>query len=314
MNLHGNAKTSPHTREMMVRRVLEQAEPAKETAEIFGVSVRTVYKWVRRYRQFGVAGLQDRNSRPLRCPRRTPAATLQQIEKLRRHRLTAWEISQRVSVSPSTVARWLRRRGMSRLRYLEPKPPVRRYERAHPGELLHIDTKKLGKIAKPGHRVHGDRSVRTRGAGWEFAHVAVDDHSRIAYAQVLHNEGQHTCTEFLVNAVAFFRKRGVTIQRVMTDNGSGYRSSRFNRACRQLGIRHIYTKPYTPRTNGKAERFIRTLKERWAYARCYRTSARRARALRPWLNHYNHYRPHAGIGNLPPISRLSEFREQRAEK
>lgn len=304
MNLHGNAKTTPHVRETMVRRILEQAEPAKDTAELFNVSVRTVYKWLRRYREYGVEGLQDRSSQPRRCPRRTSAKTVRRIVRLRRRGLTAWQISQQVDVPPSTVARWLRRRGMGRLRYLEPKPPVRRYERQRPGELLHIDTKKLGVIAKPGHRIHGDRSVRTRGAGWEFAHVAVDDHSRVACVQVLHNEGQHTCTEFLLNAVAFFRKHGVQIERVMTDNGSGYRSRRFNRACRQLGIHHIYTRPYTPKTNGKAERFIRTLKERWAYATCYRTSAHRTRALQPWLNHYNHHRPHAGIGMLPPISRL----------
>jgi transposase InsO family protein len=256
---------------MMVRRVLEQAKPAKETAEIFGVSVRTVYKWLRRYREFGLEGLQDLSSRPQRCPHRTPAAKLKRIEKLRRHGLTAWEISQQVSVPPSTVARWLRRRGMGRLQYLEPKPAVRRYERDRPGELLHMDTKKLARIVKPGHRIHGDRSRIVKGAGWENAHVAVDDHSRVAYVQVMHNEGQHTCTQFLVHAVEFFRKRGVTIERVMTDRGSGYRSKLFNRTCRELGIRHIYTRPYTPRTNGKAERFIRTLKERWAYARCYRT-------------------------------------------
>ncbi len=201
MNLHGNSKTSPYIREQMVRRVLEQAEPAKETAEIFGVSVRTVYKWLRRYREFGVEGLQDRTSRPLRCPHRTCAAKVKRIEKLRRHGLTAWEISERLSIPPSTVARWLRRRGMSRLKYLEPKPVVRRYERERPGELLHLDTKKLGKIGKPGHRVHGNRSVRTRGAGWENAHVAVDDHSRVAFVEVLSNEGQHTCTQFLIHAV-----------------------------------------------------------------------------------------------------------------
>ncbi len=310
MKLHPNAKTTPHIRALMVRRVLQQAKPAKDTAETFGVSVRTVHKWVRRYRQHGLEGLQDRSSRPQRIPRRTSGSTLKRIEKLRRHRLTAWEISQELSVPASTVARWLRRKGMGRLACLEPKPPVRRYERDRPGELLHLDTKKLGKIGKPGHRVHGDRSVRTRGAGWENAHVAVDDHSRVAYAEVLHNEGQETCTQFLIDAVEFFRKHGVTIERVMTDNGNGYRSKRFNEACQQLGIRHIYTKPYTPRTNGKAERFIRTLKERWAYARPYRNSARRTRALRPWLNEYNHHRPHASIGKKPPISRLSEYREQ----
>ena len=311
MNLHGNSKTSPYIREQMVRRLLEQAEPAKETAEIFGVSERTVYKWLRRYREFGVNGLQDRTSRPLRCPRRTSTAKVRRIEKLRRHGLTAWEISQRLSIPPSTVARWLRRRGMSRLRYLEPKPVVRRYERERPGELLHLDTKKLAKIVKPGHRIHSDRSRSVYGAGWENAHVAVDDHSRVAYAEVLYNEGQYTCTDFLIRAVEFFRKHGVRIERVMTDNGNGYRSKRFNDACRQLGIRHIYTRPYTPRTNGKAERFIRTLKERWAYAACYTNSARRTRALQSWLNHYNHHRPHAGIGRRPPISRLKVLREQR---
>lgn len=311
MRLHSNAKTTPYNRELMVRRVLQQAEPAKETAESFGVSVRTVYKWVRRYRQHGLEGLQDRSSRPRRCPRRTPATKVKRIEKLRRHGLTAWEISQKVSVPPSTVARWLRRKGMSRLRNLEPKPTVRRYEREHPGDLLHMDTKKLARIVKPGHRIHGDRSRIVAGAGWENAHVAVDDHSRVVYAQVLYNEGRDTCSEFLIGAVEFFRKHGVVVQGVMTDNGPGYRSRRFNRICRRLGIRHIYTKPYTPRTNGKAERFIRTLKERWAYARCYQTSARRTRALQPWLNHYNHHRPHAGIGMRPPISRLSESRDQR---
>lgn len=311
MNLHGNAKTTPYTRELMVRRVLEQAEPAKETAGNFGVSVRTVYKWVRRFREAGLEGLQDRSSRPRRCPRRTPAAQVKRIERLRRHGLTAWEISQRLSVPSSTVARWLRKRGMGRLSYLEPKPPVQRYERERPGELLHFDTKKLARIVKPGHRIHGDRSRTVEGAGFEHAHVAVDDHSRVAYASVLHNEGRDTCTQFLIDTVEFFRKRGVVIESVMTDNGPGYRSRRFNRTCRELGIHHIYTKPYTPRTNGKAERFIRTLKERWAYARCYRTSARRTRALRPWLNQYNHHRPHAGIGMQPPIARLSESREQR---
>ena len=311
MNLHGNSKTSPYIREQMVRRLLEQAEPAKETAEIFGVSVRTVYKWLRRYREYGVEGLQDRSSRPRRCPRRTPRSTVRRIEKLRRHRLTAWEISQQLSVPASTVARCLRRKGLGRLKALEPKVPVRRYERERPGELLHIDTKKLARIVKPGHRIHSDRSRSVYGAGWENAHVAVDDHSRVAYAEVLYNEGQYTCTDFLIRAVEFFRKHGVRIERVMTDNGNGYRSKRFNDACRQLGIRHIYTRPYTPRTNGKAERFIRTLKERWAYAACYKSSARRTRALQPWLNNYNHHRPHAGIGRRPPISRLKVTREQR---
>lgn len=312
MQLHPNARTAPYTRELMVRRVLEQAEPVRDTAEAFGVSVRTVYKWLRRYREHGVDGLHDRRCRPHRSPTQTPEVVVRQIVKLRRHRLTAWEIAQRLSMPPSTVARCLRRHRLGRLVDLEPKPPVRRYERERPGELLHIDTKKLARITRPGHRIDGDRSKRVRGAGWEHAHVAVDDHSRVAYVKVLANEGQYTCTEFLLNAVKFFRKHGVEIQRVMTDNGNGYRSKRFNQTCHELGIRHIYTKPYRPQTNGKAERFIQTLKRRWAYARCYRNSTRRTRALKPWLNHYNHYRPHAGIGKRPPIARLSESCEQPA--
>ena len=304
MRLHGNAKTAPYTRELMVRRVLKQAEPVRDTAAAFGVSTTTLYKWLRRYREDGVAGLEDRSSRPHRSPRQTPAGVVHRILKLRRHRLTAWEISAQLSVPASTVSQWLRRQGVGRLRDLEPKPPVQRYERASPGEILHLDTKKLARIVRPGHRVHGDLARKSRGAGWEFAHVAVDDHSRVAYVQVMTKEDQYTCTEFLERAVAFFNARGVSIQRVMTDNGGGYISKRFNSACRKHRIGHLYTRPYTPRTNGKAERFIRTLKERWAYYRSYRTSAHRTRALVPWLNHYNRHRPHAGIGKRPPMSRL----------
>ena len=304
MRLHGNAKTAPYTRELMVRRVLKQAEPVRDTAAAFGVSKTTLYKWLRRYREDGVAGLEDRSSRPHTSPRQTPAGVVHRILKLRRHRLTAWEISAQLSVPASTVSQWLRRQGVGRLRDLEPKPPVQRYERASPGEILHLDTKKLARIVRPGHRVHGDLARKSRGAGWEFAHVAVDDHSRVAYVQVMAKEDQYTCTEFLERAVAFFNARGVSIQRVMTDNGGGYISKRFNSACRKHRIGHLYTRPYTPRTNGKAERFIGTLKERWAYYRPYRTSAHRTRALVPWLNHYNRHRPHAGIGKRPPMSRL----------
>ena len=304
MQLHGNARTTPYTRELMVSRVLHGAEPVKETAQAFGVSPQTVYKWLRRYRLEGNNGLQDRSSRPTRCPRQTSSKIVRKIERLRRQRLTAWQISERLSVPRSTVSAWLARRGLGRLRYLEPKPKVRRYERRTPGALLHLDTKKLGRIVKPGHRIHGDRSTRVRGAGWEYAHVAVDDHSRVAYAEVLATEDRNTCTDFLQRAVEFFAAHGVTIRRVMTDNGPGYISNRFNELCDELGIRHIYTKPYTPQTNGKAERFIRTLKEQWAYGACYNTSAHRARALPSWINRYNRHRPHAGIGMQTPLSRL----------
>ena len=292
MQLHGNARTTPYLRREMVRRVLEQAKPVKDTAAALSVSERTVFKWLRRYRQEGESGLVDRSSRPHRCPHQTTPRTVRRIQRLRRHKLTAWQISQRVCVPRSTVSDWLRRSGMGRLQNLEPKVPVRRYERKRPGELLHLDTKKLARITKPGHRIHGDRSKRIYGAGWEYAHVAVDDHSRAAYTEVLPAEDQHTCTAFLARAVEMFATHGVSIQRLMTDNGPGYISKRFNLLCQQLNIRHIYTKPYTPRTNGKAERFIRTLKEQWAYGTCYRTSAHRARALVPWTNRYNRHRPH----------------------
>jgi transposase InsO family protein len=288
----------------MVRRVLKRAEPVKDTASALGVSARTVHKWVRRYRLEGEAGLMDRSSRPGGCPHRTQPQLVRRIERLRRHRLTAWQISRRLGVPRSTVSRWLARAGMGRLRDLEPRPVFVRYERKRPGALLHLDTKKLARIVKPGHRIHGDRSRSVEGAGWEHAHVAVDDHSRVAYTEVLPTEDQHTCTGFLQRAVEFFASHGITVRRVMTDNGPGYISRRFNRLCGQLQIRHLYTRPYTPRTNGKAERFIRTLKEQWAYGACYQTSAHRTRALQPWTNHYNRHRPHAGIGMATPISRL----------
>lgn len=312
MQLHGNARTTPYTRELMVRRVLERAEPVKDVAAAHGVSTRTVYKWLARYRTEGEAGLQDRPSRPARCPHQLSGRRERRVLKLRRHRLTAWEISQRLGVPRSTVSRVLLRNGVGRLRDLEPKPRPRRYERRTPGALLHLDTKKLGRIVRPGHRVHGDRATRARGAGWEHAHVAVDDHSRVAYAEVLPTEDQHTCTAFLQRAVEFFAAHGVEVVRVMTDNGPGYISKRFNRLCDQHQIRHLYTKPYTPQTNGKAERFIQTLKQRWAYGATYQTSAHRARALQPWINNYNRRRPHAGIGMRPPMTRLSQSREQPA--
>ena len=304
MQLHSSAKTTPYARELMVRRVLEQAEPVKDMAVAFGVSERTVYKWLLRYRQHGVAGLQDRSSRPHQCPHRTPKGTVRQILKLRRFRRTAWEIAQQLSVPRSTVSQWLVRLGPGRLDTLEPQPPVRRYEHKRPGSLLHLDTKKLARIVRPGHRIHGDRSIRVSGAGWEYAHVAVDDHSRVAYVEVLEAEDQRTCTSSLRRAAEFFAHHRVAIRRVMTDNGPGYRSKRFNHLCAQLGDRHIYTKPYTPRTNDKAERFIRTLKERWAYGCSYRNSASRTEPLQSWLNNYNRHRPHAGIGMRPPMSRL----------
>ena len=231
MQLHGNARTTPYIRREMVRRVRERAEPVTETAAALGVSARTVYKWLDRYEREGEAGLLDRSSRPTCCPHATSAGVVRQIDKLRRRRLTAWQISRRLAVPRSTVSAWLKRLGLAKLDALEPKPEIVRYEYEHPGDLLHLDTKKLARIRRPGHRIHGDRSKRAYGVGWENAHVAIDDHSRVAYVEVLPAEDQHTCTALLQRAVEHFASMGVAVRRVMTDNGPGYVSKRFNRLC-----------------------------------------------------------------------------------
>jgi len=226
------------------------------------------------------------------------------IAQLRGHRMTGARIAQSLGLPRSTVARHLKRLGLGRLRALEPPEPPRRYERQRPGEILHVDVKKLGKIGLIGHRITGDKSRRARGVGWEFVHVAVDDASRLAYAEVLPHERKESALGFLLRAVAWFRSQGVRIERLMTDNGSAFRSRLFARACQRLGLRHIRTRPYTPRTNGKAERFIQTLLREWAYAQPFPNSRRRTAALKPWLRHYNYDRPHASLGAKPPISRL----------
>jgi transposase InsO family protein len=237
-------------------------------------------------------------------PRRTSPGRTRKIEKLRRRRFTSLDISRRLRMPRSTVSAVLRRLGLSRLRHLDPQPLRRRYERQQPGELLHLDTKELGKIQGIGHRIHGDRSRRRRGIGWEFAHVCVDDHSRVGYVEILPDEKQESVTAFLRRAVRWFRQRGIRIERVLTDNGSGYRSKLFAATCAELGIRHLFTRAYTPRTNGKAERFIQSMLREWAYARPYRTSNQRRRRLPTWLTYYNHRRPHTALGYRPPISRL----------
>jgi len=311
MKLHPNAKTTPSGRWLLVRRVLDGSHTVAKAAESAGVSVRTAYKWLARYREEGRPGLDDRRCRPRRTPRRTPARLVHRIERRRRRRMTSPEIAARTSLPLSTVCLVLKRLGLHRLWRLEPEEPVRRYERQAPGELLHLDTKKLARIRRIGHRIHGDRSKRAYGAGWEFAHVCIDDHTRLAYVEVLPNERGATAAAFLRRALAWFGKRGVDVQRVMTDNGSCYISSDFNEVCKAREIRHLFTKPYTPKTNGKAERFIQTLTQKWAYRRPYRTSAVRASALRPWIKHYNHQRPHRALGMKPPMARLREAREQR---
>jgi transposase InsO family protein len=304
MNVHKNARLTPHSRADLVGRV-QAGQPIAEVAEAFGVSIRTARKWAERFRSEGPEGLQDRSSRPHRLRRPTPQTVVVQVERLRRQRFTGQQIAVELGISPATVSRILRRLGLNRMKDLEPAEPVRRYERAHPGELIHIDIKKLGRFERVGHRITGNRQgCRNLGAGWEFVHVAIDDASRVAFSQILPDERQGSAVAFLKAAVAYYRSLGVTVARVMTDNGSCYRSFSFARACRRLGLRHIRTRPYTPKTNGKAERFIQTALREWAYAQAYPTSDHRGDELPSWLHRYNWHRPHGSLNSKPPISRL----------
>jgi transposase InsO family protein len=306
MDIHKNARLTPHSRAELVRRVREEGQPRAAVATAFGVCAKTAGKWVRRFQAEGPAGLVDRSSRPRRLHRPTPQPIVESIAVLRRQRMTGKAIAAAVGVSPATVSRILKRLGLNRLKDLEPAAPVRRYEREHPGELIHIDIKKLGKFNRVGHRITNDRSRQSnsRGVGWEFVHVCIDDASRIAFSKVMKNERQGCAVTFLRAAVAYYASLGVTVERVMTDNGSCYKSFAFRRACKRLGLRHIRTKPYTPKTNGKAERFIQTALREWAYARAYDTSRQRAAELPAWMHRYNWHRPHSSINDQPPISRL----------
>lgn len=306
MNTHKNAPLTPKGREAMVRAVLEGGLTQASAARQFNTSPKTVSKWVRRFKEGGVDGLCDRSSRPLSSPNQTPPATCAAIETLRRQRRTGEQIAIEVGVSAATVSRVLRRLGLNRLSALEPFEPVRRYERDRPGEMIHIDIKKLGRFNGIGHRITGDRSgqSRSRGVGWEYVHVAIDDHSRVAFAKVMPNERKGSAVAFLKEAIAYYESLGVKVQRVMSDNGSCYRSSAFRRLCKRLGLKHIRTKPYTPKTNGKAERFIQTSLREWAYAQAYPNSRERRAELPIWLHRYNWHRPHAGIDDKTPISRL----------
>ena len=307
MNVHKNAKLAPRGRAEIVRRVLDQGQTPKAVATAFGVCERTVRKWVARFRAEGSEGLQDRSSRPHTLHRPTPAPVVHQIAALRWQRWSGAQIAAEVGVSTATVSRVLRRLGLNRLKALEPAEPVRRYEREHPGELIHIDIKKLGRFDRPGHRVTGDRTghSNSRGIGWEYLHVCIDDHSRVAFSQILPNEKKESAVAFLNAALAYYNSLGVTVSRVMTDNGSCYKAHAFRDACRTLGLKHIRTRPYTPKTNGKAERFIQTALREWAYARSYDHSDRRTHELPRWLHRYNWHRPHASLNANTPISRLS---------
>lgn len=305
--MHQNARLTPAGRALLVHRVLEGDQTPGEVGRALGVSRRTVYKWLARYEAEGAAGLRDRSSRPKVSPTRLPRRRVKAIRRLRKRKWTSVEIAKQLSIPRSTVGVWLRRLGMGRLRDLEPKERPVRYERKRPGELLHVDTKKLGRIGCVGHRIHGDRRRSSPGIGWEFLHVCVDDATRVSYNEVLPDERAVTATGFIERAVAWFAERGVRVERVMTDNGSCYISHRFAEALGRMGIRHLRTRPYRPQTNGKAERFIQTALKEWAYRRPYRTSAHRAGALKHFQRRYNAHRDHSSIGDQPPLSRLEEL-------
>jgi len=305
MKLHRNAKSTPSSRLQLVRRVLFEGWSYAAAAEGFAVSPRTVAKWVRRFREGGVAALEDASSRPGAPPHQTPPAVVSLIRHLRaEHGLPAWAIAQALRLPRSTVSAWMRRLGLNRPP-AAPPVPVHRYEWPVPGDLLHVDIKPLGRIGRVGHRIHGDRRQATRGIGWEYVHVAVDDHSRVTYVEVLPDQLGPTCAAFLIRAVAWWAARGVPVRRVMSDHASGYISRVFRTTCATLRLRHLRTRPYTPRTNGKAERFIQTLLREWAYAQPYASSQERRRHLRPYVQYYNRQRPHASLGYQAPWARLT---------
>ena len=321
MKLHANAPLGPKGRAVMARRVIEDGLTLTEAAEAAGVSVRTAGKWARRYRAQGEAGLLDRSSAPSTVHNATPPDRVEAIAALRRLRLTGPEIAEILEMATSTVSAVLKRIGLGKLSRLEPPEPIRRYEKRRPGELIHIDVKKLGRIGPhgAGHRVIGRPSRksnprrtdaagnRRHQAGWEFVHVCVDDATRLAYVEVLADEKATTAIGFLRRAISFYRSHGIAVERLMTDNGSAYRSSAHALACRALGIKHLRTRPYRPQTNGKAERFIRTMLREWAYAAVYGSSPERATALSGWLERYNFRRRHGALGHRPPIARLREL-------
>jgi transposase InsO family protein len=312
MKLHGNARTCPKSRRLLVDRVGDQSWSVAAAAEAAGVSERTAYRWLKRWREEGAEGLSDRSSAPQRIPHRTAPERVQAIAALRRLHMTAAEIAEVLKMALSTVSAVLKRIGLGKRSRLCPPEPPNRYERKRPGELLHLDIKKLGKISVrgAGHRVNGHRRSQFKGhrgpgpTGWEFVHVAIDDATRLAYAEVLCDERGPTAGAFLRRAVAWFSSYGITVERVLSDNGSCYRSKAYAHTMSELGIRHLFTRPYRPRTNGKAERFIQTLTHRWAYGAIYGSSAERTGALGGWLSHYNFRRPHGSLSHKPPGARL----------
>jgi transposase InsO family protein len=307
MELHANAALSLNKRRLLARRICEDGWSLTEAAAAAEVSERTARKWAARSRAEGEAGLLDRSSAPGRVHNRTAEDRVQAIAALRRLRMTGAEIAQLLGMPDQTVSGILTRIGMGRLGRLGQDKPVR-YERSRPGELVHVDVKKLGRLERAGKRAFGrGPGRRTVGVGWEFVHIAIDDATRLAYVEVLSDEKAVTAIAFFERALAFFARYGIQVERVMSDNGSCYRAKLHAIACRTLGVRHLFTRPYRPQTNGKAERFIRTLLAGWAYGAIYRSSPERTAALDRWLWHYNHQRPHRALGRQTPAARLTEL-------
>ena len=303
MDYHHHARLTIYSREQLAKSVVEGRLSLREAAAERGLSRQSASKWVKRFRQGGAAALKDRSSRPHRSPRSVGGELVERVERLRRERWTGVRIAQATGLSRATVSRILTRLKLNKAKMLEPKIPIVRYEHAAPGDLLHIDIKKLARIVKPGHGITGNPRDETRGAGWEFLYVAIDDHSRIAFTAMMPDEKAVSSAGFLHQAVAYFLRLGIAIRRVMTDNGPCFYADRFRDACRDLNLKHIRTRIYTPRTNGKAERFIQTAIREWAYARLYQNSQDRLDHLAPWIHQYNWHRPHASLNQMPPISR-----------
>jgi len=303
MDYHQNARLTVHSREQLAKIVMEQGCTLKAAAAVFNVSAKTAAKWVRRYREQGRSGLRDRSSRPKQSPRSTSSSLLEKVLALRRLRWNGWRIAKELSLSRTTVSRILRRAGLNRLSSLDPPPPVIRYEHKHPGDLIHFDIKRLARIVKPGHRIHGDRTRETRGAGYEYLHIAIDDHSRISFAAILPDQTHQSAIRFFLMARVHYARFGFSIRRVLTDNGSCYRHWLFRKTLHDQHVKHRFTRIYTPRTNGKAERFIQTALREWAYARSYQNSNERESQLDPWLHDYNFHRPHASLKLNTPASR-----------
>ena len=304
MNTHKHARLTFARRLEMVKQMTVEGLNASEAAAAQGVTPATARKWLGRFLAEGEPGLADASSRPARSPRAIEPGKALLIVELRRRRMLQARIAQCIGVSEATVSRVLRRAGLSKLSDLEPREPIPRYEHKEPGDLLHMDTKKLGRIERPSHRVTGNRRDSVEGAGWEFLFVAVDDHARVAFTAMHPDETKHSAVQFLRDAVAYYNRLGVTIKRLLTDNGSAFRSKAFKQACEQLGIQQRFTRAYRPQTNGKAERFIQSALREWAYGWTYQTSMQRSQALHSWQHHYNWHRPHRGIGRVAPASRL----------